>query len=79
MTCANGYGLLMAGRVFVGLGVGFGLAIDPLYIAEVSPAAHRGELVTWSGTLHIHSHLISTANISLELAVVLTSRFKNWF
>ena len=22
--------------------------IDPLYIAEVSPAAHRGELVTWS-------------------------------
>ena len=24
------------------------LQIDPLYIAEVSPAAHRGELVTWS-------------------------------
>jgi MFS family permease len=22
--------------------------IDPLYIAEISPAAHRGELVTWS-------------------------------
>jgi MFS family permease len=22
--------------------------IDPLYIAEVSPAAHRGEMVTWS-------------------------------
>jgi MFS family permease len=24
------------------------IQIDPLYIAEVSPAAHRGELVTWS-------------------------------
>jgi MFS family permease len=65
----------MVGRVFVGLGVGFGLAVsystvralfffqnrrltlslflfafqlDPLYIAEISPAARRGELVTWS-------------------------------
>jgi MFS family permease len=76
MALANGYTMLMIGRVFVGLGVGFGLAvcyfcllivcftmdaficsigfviflvqIDPLYIAEISPAAHRGELVTWS-------------------------------
>ncbi len=28
--------------------MGFGLAIDPLYISEMSPAAHRGQLVTWS-------------------------------
>ncbi len=26
----------------------FLVQIDPLYIAEISPAAHRGELVTWS-------------------------------
>jgi len=26
----------------------FFVQIDPLYIAEVSPAKHRGELVTWS-------------------------------
>jgi MFS family permease len=45
---ANSYVALMIGRVFVGLGVGFGLAIDPIYIAEVSPASHRGRLVTWS-------------------------------
>ena len=32
----------------VGLGVGFGLAIDPVYISEISTAAHRGQLVTWS-------------------------------
>lgn len=48
MAVAPGYTILMIGRLFVGLGVGFGLAIDPLYIAEVSPAAHRGELVTRS-------------------------------
>mmetsp|Transcript_26997 Transcript_26997/g.41866 ORF Transcript_26997/g.41866 Transcript_26997/m.41866 type:complete len:531 (+) Transcript_26997:79-1671(+) len=39
---------LMLGRIFVGMGVGCGLAIDPLYIAEISPAIHRGNLVTWS-------------------------------
>jgi MFS family permease len=48
MAVAPNYTVLMIGRVFVGLGVGFGLAIDPLYIAEISPAAHRGRLVTWS-------------------------------
>lgn len=45
---ADSYTTLMAGRVFVGLGVGFGLAIDPIYIAEISPSRHRGRLVTWS-------------------------------
>ena len=45
---ATTYGLLIFGRFFVGLGVGFGLAIDPIYISELSPASHRGQLVTWS-------------------------------
>lgn len=48
MALSNSYGLLLFGRFFVGLGVGTGLAIDPLYIAEVTPARHRGALVTWS-------------------------------
>jgi MFS family permease len=48
MASAWSYWVLMFGRVFVGIGVGFGLAIDPLYISEISSAAHRGELVTWS-------------------------------
>jgi len=48
MTFAQSYAFLMFGRIFVGLGVGFGLAIDPIYIAELSPAKHRGRLVTWS-------------------------------
>eukprot|EP01065_Artemidia_motanka_P025570 TRINITY_DN30560_c0_g1_i1.p1 TRINITY_DN30560_c0_g1~~TRINITY_DN30560_c0_g1_i1.p1 ORF type:complete len:513 (+),score=176.19 TRINITY_DN30560_c0_g1_i1:41-1540(+) len=46
MSAAHSFTVLMAGRVLVGLGVGVGLAVDPMYIAEVSPAAHRGKLVT---------------------------------
>lgn len=38
----------MFGRAFVGLGVGLGLSIDPLYISEVSPPSHRGHLVSFS-------------------------------
>lgn len=45
---ASGFSGLMFGRTFVGLGVGFGLAVDPVYIGEISQAAHRGQLVTWS-------------------------------
>lgn len=47
-SSAGGFGSLMLGRTFVGLGVGFGLAVDPVYISEISQAAHRGQLVTWS-------------------------------
>ena len=47
-SVAGGYASLMFGRAFVGLGVGFGLAVDPVYISEISQAAHRGQLVTWS-------------------------------
>mmetsp|Transcript_20563 Transcript_20563/g.58992 ORF Transcript_20563/g.58992 Transcript_20563/m.58992 type:complete len:543 (+) Transcript_20563:203-1831(+) len=47
-AAALNYATLMVGRAFVGVGVGSGLAIDPVYIAEMSPAAHRGRLVTWS-------------------------------
>jgi MFS family permease len=44
------YANLMLGRLITGAGVGFGLAIDPLYISEVSPPQFRGQLVTWSET-----------------------------
>jgi len=47
-SVAHSYGVLMFGRVFVGLGVGFGLAVDPVYISEISQSSHRGYLVTWS-------------------------------
>jgi MFS family permease len=47
-TFATNYTILLIGRALVGIGVGVGLAIDPIYISEMSPAKHRGELVTWS-------------------------------
>ena len=48
LMVSGSYSMLLIGRMFIGWGVGIGLAIDPLYISEVTPAKHRGELVTWS-------------------------------
>lgn len=45
---SQGFAALMLGRVVVGAGVGLGLALDPLYIAEISPADQRGMLVSYS-------------------------------
>jgi len=45
---ANGYWTLVLGRIFAGLGVGLGNAIDPLYISEISPWRYRGGLVSSS-------------------------------
>lgn len=42
------YAMLMAGVTIVGVAVGFGLAVDPIYIAEISPKEGRGFFVTWS-------------------------------
>ena len=42
------YASLLVGILLVGLGVGIGLAIDPLYIAEISPPGGRGFFVTYS-------------------------------
>lgn len=47
-SLAPSFGVLIFGRIFVGLGVGIGIAVDPVYISEISPAKHRGNLVTWS-------------------------------
>lgn len=37
---------MVAGRVIMGLGIGFGSLIAPLYISELSPRKYRGRLVT---------------------------------
>lgn len=41
----RGLGLIYAGRVLAGLGVGAGSNITPIYISELSPPAIRGRLV----------------------------------
>ncbi|EJT45067.1 hypothetical protein A1Q1_06559 [Trichosporon asahii var. asahii CBS 2479] len=43
---AGTVGLMVAGRVVVGLGVGLASATAPLYIGELAPRALRGRLVT---------------------------------
>mmetsp|Transcript_20235 Transcript_20235/g.47234 ORF Transcript_20235/g.47234 Transcript_20235/m.47234 type:complete len:471 (+) Transcript_20235:122-1534(+) len=47
-AAAPNYSWLMVGRCFLGIGIGVGLAIDPMYIAELAPADYRGSLTTWS-------------------------------
>jgi MFS family permease len=41
-TGARGLGLIYAGRVLAGIGVGAGSNITPIYISELSPPAIRG-------------------------------------
>jgi len=48
MASSLDYLFLMVGRAFLGLGLGLGIALDTMYIAEISPACHRGYLVSWS-------------------------------
>jgi len=48
MVSAPSYGPLLLGRAITGIGVGLGLAIDPLYISEIAPKQFRGRLVTAS-------------------------------
>ena len=65
---STSYASLMMGRFVTGLGVGLGLAIDPVYIAEVSPPKHRGRLVTWSET---------ATNVGILLGFVSGFGFRN--
>eukprot|EP00930_Biecheleria_cincta_P099113 TRINITY_DN9075_c0_g1_i1.p1 TRINITY_DN9075_c0_g1~~TRINITY_DN9075_c0_g1_i1.p1 ORF type:complete len:509 (+),score=63.34 TRINITY_DN9075_c0_g1_i1:310-1836(+) len=48
VSASESYRTLLVGRGLLGIGIGVGLAIDPVYIAEISPPSHRGWLVTWS-------------------------------
>jgi len=50
MICSATYEVIMLGRFILGFGVGLGLAVDPMYIAEIAPPRIRGRLVSWSET-----------------------------
>ncbi|XP_015953459.1 probable polyol transporter 4 [Arachis duranensis] len=47
MTLAPSYTVLMIGRFLAGIGIGFGVMISPIYIAEISPNVARGSLTTF--------------------------------
>ncbi|CAK9151337.1 unnamed protein product [Ilex paraguariensis] len=47
MTLAPSFQVLMVGRLFAGVGIGFGIMIAPVYIAEISPTIARGSLTSF--------------------------------
>lgn len=51
MGAAPNPGVLILGRVFVGIGVGMASFTSPLYISEASPTKIRGALVSTNGFL----------------------------
>lgn len=42
MTFAPNFLVIMIGRIFAGIGIGFGVMVAPVYIAEISPTIARG-------------------------------------
>ncbi|CAI7807913.1 unnamed protein product [Closterium sp. NIES-53] len=57
MALAPTYAILVTGRVVTGVGVGFGLALPPLFISEISPPGQRGGLVSF-GELFINIGIV---------------------
>ncbi|PKA52107.1 putative inositol transporter 3 [Apostasia shenzhenica] len=51
MSAAPTPGIIIIGRIFVGLGVGMASMTAPLYISEASPHQIRGALVSLNGLL----------------------------
>lgn len=47
MTFANSFEILMLGRLLAGIGIGFGVMIAPVYIAEISPSIARGSFTSF--------------------------------
>ncbi|KAG7026586.1 putative polyol transporter 4, partial [Cucurbita argyrosperma subsp. argyrosperma] len=47
MALAPSFSFLILGRLLSGVGVGFGVMIAPVYIAEISPPAARGSLTSF--------------------------------
>uniref|UniRef100_A0A6N2M032 Major facilitator superfamily (MFS) profile domain-containing protein n=1 Tax=Salix viminalis TaxID=40686 RepID=A0A6N2M032_SALVM len=47
MTFAPSFEVLILGRFLAGIGIGFGVMIAPIYIAEISPSVTRGSLTSF--------------------------------
>ena len=47
MTLSPSFKVLMIGRLLAGIGIGFGVMIAPVYIAEISPTIARGSLTSF--------------------------------
>ncbi|XAR66438.1 hypothetical protein NMG60_11012673 [Bertholletia excelsa] len=47
MALAPSFDVLMLGRLLAGIGIGFGVIIAPIYIAEISPSVERGSFTSF--------------------------------
>uniref|UniRef100_A0A5B6YRK7 Putative polyol transporter 4 n=1 Tax=Davidia involucrata TaxID=16924 RepID=A0A5B6YRK7_DAVIN len=47
MTVAPSFRVLMVGRLLAGVGIGIGVMVAPVYIAEISPTIARGSLTSF--------------------------------
>ncbi|CAI9780368.1 unnamed protein product [Fraxinus pennsylvanica] len=47
MTLAPTFRVLMIGRILAGVGIGLGVMVAPIYIAEISPTVARGTLTSF--------------------------------
>lgn len=47
MVVAPSFEIVMTGRILAGVGIGFGVMIAPIYIAEISPTVERGSLTSF--------------------------------
>ncbi|MBB6242647.1 sugar porter family MFS transporter [Rhodanobacter sp. MP1X3] len=67
---ADGAGTFATFRIIGGLGIGLASSISPLYIAEVSPAAHRGRFVAINQfTIVVGVLLAQLVNLSIARPV----------
>eukprot|EP00268_Persea_americana_P027944 TRINITY_DN27180_c0_g1_i1.p1 TRINITY_DN27180_c0_g1~~TRINITY_DN27180_c0_g1_i1.p1 ORF type:complete len:519 (+),score=91.35 TRINITY_DN27180_c0_g1_i1:273-1829(+) len=79
MACAPSFPILMVGRLLAGVGIGFGVMIAPVYIAEISPAVARGALTSFPeifinlGILlgYISNYLFSGLSVHISWRVML--------
>ncbi|XP_062096615.1 probable polyol transporter 4 [Humulus lupulus] len=47
MALSPSFAVLMVGRLLAGIGIGFGVMIAPVYIAEIAPTVARGSLTSF--------------------------------
>src|SRR3954467_14189964 len=64
---ANGYAMLIVARLLSGLGVGAVFVAAPMYIAEISPPALRGRMVTINQLFLVFGIFLASLN---NLAIV---------
>lgn len=61
-AAANGYAMLIVARLLSGLGVGAVFVAAPMYIAEISPPALRGRMVTVNQLFLVCGIFLASAN-----------------